>query len=184
MATFKILVVDDEESVRESYRVILSELDQSQKTLDMLASTLFDDDLFPSESGAEMSDLPVLINKDIDQEPYEIVEASQGEEAIEIIRQGIEKGEYYSLMFLDMRMPPGIDGAETARQIRQLDPYIEIVIMTAYSDYSYQEIVDEVGNPERLLYFHKPFQMEQIQQLASSLTQKWSLEKECRKQEH
>jgi YesN/AraC family two-component response regulator len=83
-----------------------------------------------------------------------------------------------------MRMPPGIDGMETARRIRALDPWVEIVIMTAYSDYSYKEIVQEVGNPERLLYFHKPFDPDQITQLVISITQRWQLDSDQRESSH
>jgi len=79
-------------------------------------------------------------------------------------------------MFLDMRMPPGWDGMETARRIREVDRFLEIVIMTAYADHDQQEIADTVGTPEKMLYIKKPFQAEEIHQLALSLTSKWTLE--------
>jgi signal transduction histidine kinase len=79
-------------------------------------------------------------------------------------------------MFLDMRMPPGWDGMETAKRIREVDRRLEIVIMTAYADHDQQEIVNTVGVPEKMLYIKKPFQAEEIHQLALFLTTKWSLE--------
>jgi len=73
-------------------------------------------------------------------------------------------------------MPPGWDGLKTAKAIRDVDKNIEIVIMTAYADHDQKQIADTVGTPEKLLYIKKPFQAEEIYQLALSLTTKWSLE--------
>ncbi|MCK4983007.1 MAG: response regulator, partial [Victivallaceae bacterium] len=78
--------------------------------------------------------------------------------------------------FTDMRMPPGWDGLKTAKKVREIDNNIEIVVMTAYADHTQNTIAEEVGMPEKLLYIKKPFQTEEIFQLAMSLTAKWSAE--------
>jgi len=80
------------------------------------------------------------------------------------------------VLFTDMRMPPGWDGLETSKKIRDLDKNIEIVIMTAYADHDQKTIAETVGTPEKLLYIKKPFQSEEIYQLALSLTSKWNFE--------
>ena len=183
----RILIVDDEQEVREAYRSIL----KPQKTnddIDEMAASLFDDESsgfdsddmsdFFEDDGAEM-----IVEEDLQTGTYEIDEASQGREAVDKIRSALDENRPYSLMFLDIRMPPGIDGVQAAREIRELDSDVEIVIMTAYSDYSYEEIVNTVGNPDRLLYFHKPFKSSQILQLASTLTQQWFLERKCEQQD-
>lgn len=183
----RILVVDDEATIRQSYRTILEETDDLG-SIDKAASALFDeeDDLV---SGSEIEVILgndehfVIVEEELPSGKYEIVEAAQGEEAVELVRQSLNEKRPFSMMFLDVRMPPGIDGVEAASQIRELDPFIEIVIMTAYSDYNLEEVIDKVGNPNRLLYFHKPFNSEQIQKLASSLTQHWYLEKKRREQD-
>ncbi len=176
----RILVVDDDESIRSSYLEVLKSDRESEKIAEM-GSTLFeekgknlfcDDEAFFAKAGDSIMD-----DTDLMTDEYEVSEASQGAQAVEMVRKSIAENCPFSLMFLDMRMPPGIDGLETAKQIREIDPHIEIVIMTAYSDYTYMEIVKELGNPERLLYFHKPFWPEQILYLASSLTQIWQLER-------
>lgn len=179
----RILIVDDEDEVREAYRSILKPQHVTDD-IDEIAASLFDSE----ESAIELDELnaifeddgaEMVVEADLQTGTYDIDEASQGEEAVEMIRHAVQDKRPYSLMFLDIRMPPGIDGVQAAREIRELDPDIEIVIMTAYSDYSYEEIVKTVGNPDRLLYFHKPFKSSQILQLASTLTQQWYLERKC-----
>ncbi len=183
----RILIVDDEQEVREAYLSILKPQNAADE-IDDIAASLFDEEesrfdsedmsAFFEDDGAEM-----IVEEDLQTGTYEIDEASQGKEAVERIRDAIQENKPYSLMFLDIRMPPGIDGVQAAREIRELDPDVEIVIMTAYSDYSYEEIVNTVGNPDRLLYFHKPFKSSQILQLASTLTQQWYLERKCEEQD-
>ena len=183
----RILIVDDEEEVRQAYCSILQPQAASDG-IDEIAASLFDssdkdgemDEVmsFFEDDGAEM-----IVEEDLQTGTYEIDEASQGEEAVEKIKNAQLENRPYSLMFLDIRMPPGIDGVQAAKEIRKMDPEVEIVIMTAYSDYSYEEIIKTVGNPERLLYFHKPFKSSQILQLASSLTQQWYIERKCQEQD-
>lgn len=108
---------------------------------------------------------------------FNILEASQGEDGVSIIKERLDSNDPIKVAFIDMRMPPGIDGAETARRIRDLDPRVEIVIVTAYSDLSLGEIVDEIGSPDKLLYLKKPFDIKEIRQLALNLTQKYKSEK-------
>ena len=92
------------------------------------------------------------------------------------MKKALEENNPYSVVFTDMRMPPGWDGIKTAQKIREIDPAIEIVIVTAYSDSSISEIVSKVGFTDRLLYLKKPFDDEEILQLADSLSMRWHLE--------
>ena len=101
--------------------------------------------------------------------------ASQGAVAIEMVRHAQRHGERYAVAFIDMRMPPGIDGLVTAREIRRLDPEIYIVIVTAYSDLSMEEINRELRHG--VLYMHKPFGRDEVAQTAHMLHGQW-LEKQ------
>ncbi|MCI5212330.1 MAG: hybrid sensor histidine kinase/response regulator, partial [Candidatus Electrothrix sp. ATG2] len=89
--------------------------------------------------------------------------------------------------FVGIRMPPGWDGMKTARRIRKIDPNIEIVIVTAYSDRSREEIARSVGTLHKLLFFRKPFDPDELMQVAVSLCDKWNTgkrEDEQRKELH
>jgi signal transduction histidine kinase len=84
-------------------------------------------------------------------------------------------GNPYALAFVDVRMPPGWDGIETIRNLWQADPYLQVVLCTAHSDYTWNQIRDHLGQSERLLILKKPFDNLEVRQLANALTEKWNL---------
>jgi diguanylate cyclase (GGDEF)-like protein/PAS domain S-box-containing protein len=98
---------------------------------------------------------------------------------LEKVLKAVESGKPYALAFVDMRMPPGWDGVETIEKILQIDPEIQIVICTAYSDYSWEDILTRFGRADRLLILKKPFDMAEVCQLACALTEKWSLTRQA-----
>ena len=81
----------------------------------------------------------------------------------------------YALAFVDVRMPPGWDGIETVAHIWQQYPELPIVICTAYSDYSWAEMMSRLGHSDNLVVLRKPFEAVEVLQLAHSLTRKWLL---------
>ena len=96
------------------------------------------------------------------------------------MRQADESGSPFALAFVDMRMPPGIDGLETIKKIWEVSPLTEIVLCTAYSDHSLAEITDYLGDTKRLLLLKKPFDPVEIRQMAASLTAKWNYAHEAK----
>ena len=89
-----------------------------------------------------------------------------GEEAVEAVRKAVEAGSPYEVAFLDVRMPPGIDGVKAAERIRAIDPDISIVMVTGYSDVPVEEIAERVKPAGKLLVCQKPLQASEILQLA------------------
>jgi signal transduction histidine kinase len=79
------------------------------------------------------------------------------------------------MAFVDMRMPPGWDGVETIERLWQVDPRLQVVICTAYSDTSWEEVLDRLDARDRLLILKKPFDNIEVRQLASALTAKWEM---------
>jgi signal transduction histidine kinase len=86
------------------------------------------------------------------------------------------------MAFVDMRMPPGWDGLETIENVRYIDPDLEIVICTAYSDHPWEEIHRRIGNTDKLLILMKPFNSIEVVQLAHSLMKKWNLARSVKQQ--
>ena len=78
----------------------------------------------------------------------------------------------YAVVFVDMRMPPGWDGVETIERILQVMPRVELCICSAYSDYSWHEVIRRVGRPS-LRMLRKPFDTYELLTVASELTEKW-----------
>ncbi len=162
----RILIVDDQEDLREQLAKLLVNHGHPGKTAQVVQSMR-----------ARLMGLDVATPEKPSNLPkYDIDVASQGQDAFEMVKAAVENKAPYAVMFTDMRMPPGWDGMETAQKVREIDKNIEIVIMTAYADYGQDEISSAIGTPEKLLYIKKPFQVEEIYQLALSLTAKWNFE--------
>lgn len=162
----RILVIDDEQAMLDTYGLILSPAEDVVDELEKKAAAL-EAELF-EEAAGEIGE---------ERERYDVAFARQGEEGFSKAGEALENNRPFAAAFIDVRMPPGWDGVKTAAKIREIDPDIEIVIVTAYSDKDRREIIEKVGTPERLLYLKKPFDAEEIRQLALALTRKWDLER-------
>ena len=92
-----------------------------------------------------------------------------------MVGAAIAEGKPFSVAFVDMRMPPGWDGVQTIKRIWELDPELQCVICTAYSDYSWEDILEQLGVNDRLLLLRKPFDSAEVCQLACALSEKWHL---------
>src|SRR2546421_7897047 len=124
--TIRVLVVDDEPGIRDAYRQILAERDVSQEVEGFreLRSRLF------SRNAPERSRAKARPHST----SFEPVFCDQAQAAVAAVKEALAHNQPFAVVFLDMRMPPGPDGVWAAAQIRELDPAVEIVICTAYSD--------------------------------------------------
>lgn len=154
-----ILIVDDQEEIHQDFEEMLKN-NSDNSTSDDLAKAF--------GSVVEESFLP----------EFQIFHAKSGKEAYAKIKEAYETEKPIAVAYIDIRMPPGWDGIETARSIREIDRDIEIVIMTAHTDKSLQEINRDIDVLHKLLYIKKPFAREEVQQITISLIEKWNIEKE------
>ncbi len=158
----RIIVIDDNPNIYKDFKTILIE-DSDSSELDILAA-----EYFGENNG-----------KTTQQNNYQLDYAAQGKEGVEKIRQALINNCPFALAFVDMRMPPGWDGLETIEHLWKVDPDIQVVICSAYSDYSREEIIERVGNTDKLLILKKPFDTAEVAQLASALTEKWRLTRQA-----
>jgi sigma-B regulation protein RsbU (phosphoserine phosphatase) len=156
----RILIVDDDSGVRDSYDQILS----AEAASDIMSRGM---ELFAEQD----VDIPARPDGQ-----YDIALTDCGEAGVAAVKEAVDSQRPFAAAFIDMMMP-GIDGAETAKQIWQIDADIKIVIVTAYSDYTPDDIVNLVGR-EDLFYLRKPFNPAEIRQFARALTNQWELERE------
>ena len=154
----RILIIDDNRAIHEDFGKILGDSAADESALTALEDALF----------GETSAAPV-------KERFELCSAFQGQDALELVKSAENDGHPFALAFVDVRMPPGWDGVETIDRIWQVSPNLQTVICTAFSDYSREQILDRLGKHDRLLILSKPFEPSEIQQLAASLTEKWSM---------
>jgi diguanylate cyclase len=158
----RILVIDDNEDIHADFRKILAAPERSDSYAAAKAA-LFgaaDDAASPS------SDLDIQVDS-----------ATQGQEGVAKAAEALRAGTPYHVAFVDMRMPPGWDGLKTIQQLWAIDPSVEVVICTAYSDHSLEALGPELGNTNKLLVLKKPFDNVEIRQLARTLSEKWVAER-------
>ena len=158
-------MIDDNPSIHEDFRKIIATDNTDVFALDQEAEALL---------GGGKPELSRLT--------FEMDSAFQGDEGLAKVQQALASGRPYAMAFVDMRMPPGWDGLETIRRIWQAYPDLEIVICTAFSDHSWQEIQQTLGTSDRLLILKKPFDKVEVQQLVLALTEKWNLRRLARLQ--
>jgi PleD family two-component response regulator len=165
----RILIVDDNESIHNDFRkVLVHEVNEDHADLDELEAELF---------GAEEKEETVTDNANV---VYEVDSAFQGQEALKMVDEAEKEGKPYALVFMDVRMPPGWDGIETIGRIWIKHPYLEMVLCTAYSDYTWDDIVEKLGCTDKLLFLRKPFDSVAVQQMALSLIKKFNLGEQAR----
>jgi diguanylate cyclase (GGDEF)-like protein len=165
--SYRILVIDDTPSIHDDYHKVLGVDAASNGDVSRMEALLF---------GA---------NDVRDDEPrFEIDSAYQGEEGVELLKRSIETNKPYAMAFVDMRMPPGWDGVQTIRELWKVDPNLQVVICTAFSDYTPQQISAELKLGGRMLILRKPFDGIEVLQLAKMLSEKWAIGRRKQDLEH
>ena len=152
----RVLFVDDMAAIHEDFRKILSK-DSAESDLEAAEAALL---------GA---------TRDAASVEFDMDSAFQGQEALDKVRAALNANRPYAMAFIDMRMPPGWDGVETVERLWAEDPRLQVVFCTAYSDYSWKEVLTRLDVRDRLLILKKPFDAIEVYQLANALTTKWGM---------
>jgi signal transduction histidine kinase len=157
----RVLVIDDNRSIHDDFRKILSPATATGAALEA------------EETAAFGCPAAALMHAQ-----FELDSAYQGQEGVLLVKKALEAGRPYAMAFVDVRMPPGWDGVETTQRIWAIDPDIQIVLCTAYSDYSWNEVFEKIGDCDGLVILKKPFDSVEAIQLAHALTEKWRLHRQ------
>ena len=156
----RVLIVDDQDEIHTDFQEILSKGRRKTASDDLAAAFL---------PIAPKNTTPYLPT-------FELLHASSGDEAYQVVKAATEANRPFAVAYIDIRMPPGMDGLETMRRIRAFEKHLEIVIMTAYTDKPLYEVITDMELLHKLLYIRKPIVREEIQQITFSLVQRWNLE--------
>jgi len=109
---------------------------------------LVEDELLVREVAAE----------DLGEAGFEVTAASDGDEALAILRQGAD----FDLLFTDIRMPGSTDGWDLAREARQMIPGLRVIYATGFGDAG-------EGLAEGECYVRKPYNLKDLRQALSTL---------------
>ncbi len=161
--TPRLLLVDDNAAIHQDFKKILAT---------------------PAPAASELEDFEA----ELFQKPKNLIErvafrmdsAFQGQEALALVQQSLAANDPYALAFMDIRMPPGWDGVETIERIWQICPDLQMVICSAYSDYTWEDLIHRFGHTDNLLILKKPFETVEVLQIAHALTKKWALTRQSR----
>jgi CheY-like chemotaxis protein len=161
----RILLIDDNPAIHQDFGKIFGPGLHSTAALAESAAALFGE-----PAAARVAPL------------FQLDSAFQGEEGLQRVCSATDQNRPYAMAFVDMRMPPGWDGLETANRIWERDADIQIVVCTAYSDHTWEEIREKLGRTDQLIILQKPFGNIEVLQLADALTEKWRLARQtgCR----
>jgi two-component system cell cycle sensor histidine kinase/response regulator CckA len=162
----RVLVIDDNRAIHDDFRKILSPNAAARSALDVTETELFGSPTDPAG---------------VQRAQFELDSAYQGQEGVEAVKKALEEGRPYAMAFVDVRMPPGIDGVETTQKIWEIDSEVQIVICTAYSDYSWETMFEKIGNDDRMVILKKPFDTVEALQLAHALIEKWWLSQQSKR---
>ncbi|HWN97288.1 MAG TPA: response regulator [Methylomirabilota bacterium] len=153
----RILLVDDNPAIHDLERILLEQLED--RSAEAGASSQL--------SGSDSAHPPRV--------RFEIDTALQGQQAMEMVNAAALAGRPYAMAFIDVRMPPGWDGVETTARIWERHPDLQVVLCTAFCDYSWDDMRKRLGESENLLILKKPFDNMEVLQLAYALTSKWNV---------
>ena len=157
MNPYRILIVDDNAAIHEDFRKILLGYQSRNASLDAAEAVLFSDKNAERPATAELR----------------VDSAFQGREALGKVEQALAERQPYAMAFVDVRMPPGWDGIETIEHLWRADPTLQVVVCTAYSDYSWDKMIERLGVSDNLVLLKKPFDNVEVLQLSHALTKKW-----------
>jgi signal transduction histidine kinase/FixJ family two-component response regulator len=157
----RILIIDDVPAIHNDFRKILEKVEAP--SLDAARDALFGSSSVPSK-----------------QVNFVLDSAYQGQEGLALVERALKDGRPYAVAFVDIRMPPGWDGIETIARLWAADPDLQVVICTAYSDYSWDQVAERFGCTDSLLFLKKPFDSVEVMQLAHALTRKWLLTRQAK----
>jgi two-component system sensor histidine kinase/response regulator len=160
----RILIVDDNRSIHTDFQKILADENTVDKAQAMEAA------LFGTTAEVRQA------------MRFELTSAYQGKEGFEMVQRACAEGRPFAMAFMDVRMPPGWDGIETIARIWEIDPEMQIVLCTAYSDYSWDQMRAKLGDSDKLVILKKPFDNVEALQLAATLTEKWHLARQAKSQ--
>ena len=160
----RILLVDDNPAIHEDFRKILVGPSAKAAALEAVESILFD-----APASAATTE-------------FFLDSAHQGREALDKVTAARRAGRPYAMAFVDVRMPPGWDGIETIARLWEVEPALQVVVCTAYSDYSWEKMTAKLGINENLVILKKPFDNIEVLQLAHALTKKRQVTDQARLQ--
>lgn len=160
--TLNILIVDDNRDIHEIIKDFFDLINENEEDLKMndMGQELFGQE--GEKSGSIFSG-----------KKFNFVSCFQGEDAVHKVEESInDHGKKFAIAFMDIRMPPGIDGIQTTEKIWKIDPQLPVLICSAYSDYTSDDIKGKFKIHHNMDFLPKPFELNIFQEKTMHLMEK------------
>ena len=117
----------------------------------------------------EVDFLETLVNR-LKKRKFEAEGATSGEAALELLKEKL-----FDVVVLDMKMPGGMDGIETFREMRKIQPHAEVILLTGHASVETSIEGMKLGAFDYLL---KPVRFEELlAKLAAAIEKRVSQER-------
>ena len=117
----------------------------------------------------EVDFLETLVNR-LKKRKFEAEGATSGEAALELLKEKL-----FDVVVLDMKMPGGMDGIETFREMRKIQPHAEVILLTGHASVETSIEGMKLGAFDYLL---KPVKFEELlAKLAAAIEKRVSQER-------
>ena len=140
----RVLIADDENAIIRIYSIGLQHYFAPQGDSSLVA---MENELYGGEDDRPSADITVC---------------QQGSDAIDLARAAVDADTPFDVIVLDIRMPPGINGIETAQQIREIDPSVPILFVSGHADFTLSELIQQLPPATRMDLIEKPVQLSQL----------------------
>jgi signal transduction histidine kinase/AmiR/NasT family two-component response regulator len=159
------LAIDDDLDILEGYKKLFSDGIASPALNALLQSTA-------SNAPQPLQPDSFLDGDHVDTVEWVVDTTTSGQQGVAMIETAEVEEDPYAVIYLDMRMPGGWSGLETARYIRQADRDVRIIVITAFVDENVKGIRDILG--DGFVYLRKPYSDHELQQLTRFLAADWN----------
>jgi putative nucleotidyltransferase with HDIG domain len=154
-----VLFVDDDDAILESYRRVLLKRDRL--------------DLQAIRARRQAKGVTHILSSPPRFE-FNVLIASSGEEGLKLVQQEKKRGHRVAVGFFDINMPNGMNGLETIKRVKELEPDMLCAIVTAYTDHSIDNISQVFRHQDEWIYFNKPFTKGELEQAVINLVSLWN----------
>lgn len=100
-----------------------------------------------------------IVDKILGRFGYEVVQAVDGDEAVEKYKDAVSSGEAIDLVIMDLTIPGGMGGKDAVKKLLTIDPDAHVIVASGYANDPVMANCREYGF---LAAVQKPFQMSEL----------------------
>ncbi len=97
---------------------------------------------------------------------FDVETAGTGEEALELFSRALEEDKAFDMVIFDLTLPGEMDGVETLRAVRKLDPNVKAIVSSGYSEDNIMSAYKDFGFDAAV---PKPYTITSLQEAIASI---------------